>query len=254
MVKRILNGPVYVVKPEKRNGPHRTLHRDLLLPCGFLPASPEKQMPGTNLTVNRKRKMRTRANTEVQESDECEEQSSDEERGYFQIPIPEIVTKSPFIKQVDDGLPTSHDVPAKSSDQLNPHAVEFAPRTSTMPRSEPVMEPTREASEIFTGGAPVFPATESIGIENAPDYIAIEIPEEIVPAAGSESQELSHSSVDAESVPLRRSGRERRPPKTLEYEELGKPILLALTSFFDSLGNILAASLVVNTHAGTHAV
>ncbi len=191
VVKSISNGPVYVVKPDKSNGPHRTLHRDLLLPCGFLPARPEKQMPGTNLTANRKRKMRTRTNTEVQEGDECEEQSSDEEGGYFQIPIPEIVTKSPFIKQVDDGLPTSHDVPAKSSDQLNPHAVEFAPRTSTMPRSEPVqpvMEPTREASEIFTGGAPVFPATESIGIENTPDYIAIEIPEEIVPAAGSESQ------------------------------------------------------------------
>lgn len=25
--------PVYMVKPEKRNGPLRTLHRDLLLPC-----------------------------------------------------------------------------------------------------------------------------------------------------------------------------------------------------------------------------
>ncbi len=65
VVKRISNGPVYVVKPEKSNGPHRTLHRDFLLPCGFLPASPENQMPGTNLTANRKRKMRTRANTEV---------------------------------------------------------------------------------------------------------------------------------------------------------------------------------------------
>ncbi len=204
VVKRSSNGPVYVVKLEKSNGPHRTLHRELLLPCGFLPASPENQMPGTNLTANRKRKMRTRANTEVREGVECEEQSSDEEGGYFQIPIPEIVTKSPFIKQVDD-------VPAKSSDQLNPRAVEFAPRTSTMPRSEPVQpvtEPTREASEIFTGGAPVFPATESIGFENAPDYIAIEIPEEIVPAAGSESLELSHSSVDAESVLLRCSCRE----------------------------------------------
>lgn len=28
--------PVYTVKPETRDGPTRTLHRDLLLPCGFL--------------------------------------------------------------------------------------------------------------------------------------------------------------------------------------------------------------------------
>lgn len=31
--------PVYTVKPETRAGPTRTLHRDLLLPCGFLPVS-----------------------------------------------------------------------------------------------------------------------------------------------------------------------------------------------------------------------
>ncbi len=31
--------PVYTVRPETRDGPLCTLHRDLLLPCGFLPAS-----------------------------------------------------------------------------------------------------------------------------------------------------------------------------------------------------------------------
>lgn len=37
VVNRIDGGPVYVVKPETGNGPQRRLHRDLLLPCGFLP-------------------------------------------------------------------------------------------------------------------------------------------------------------------------------------------------------------------------
>ena len=41
--KRMGDGPVYVVKPEKGGGPLRTLHRDLLLPCGFLPG-PSKVM------------------------------------------------------------------------------------------------------------------------------------------------------------------------------------------------------------------
>lgn len=33
--------PVYTVKPENKDGTLRTLHRDLLLPCGFLPALEE---------------------------------------------------------------------------------------------------------------------------------------------------------------------------------------------------------------------
>lgn len=46
VLKRINDGPVYVVKPERGNGPHRTLHRDLLLPCDFLPvnAAPEEEI------------------------------------------------------------------------------------------------------------------------------------------------------------------------------------------------------------------
>lgn len=95
-----------------------------------------------------------------------------------------------------------------------------------------MVEPTQEESKVVTGGIPVPLVSESAEIKNGPGHIAIEIPEEMVPDAELESQELSHSSVDTESIPLRHSGRERRPPKTLEYEELGKPILLALMSFF----------------------
>lgn len=39
VVNRAGDLPVYIVKPETREGPNRTLHRDLLLPCGFLSAS-----------------------------------------------------------------------------------------------------------------------------------------------------------------------------------------------------------------------
>ncbi|KAG1953594.1 interleukin-1 receptor accessory protein-like 1-A [Pimephales promelas] len=37
VLKRSEGVPVYTVKPEIGEGPQRTLHRDLLLPCGFLP-------------------------------------------------------------------------------------------------------------------------------------------------------------------------------------------------------------------------
>lgn len=38
------NMPVYEVKPSYGNGPHRTLHRNMLLPCGFQPKQP-RQVP-----------------------------------------------------------------------------------------------------------------------------------------------------------------------------------------------------------------
>lgn len=45
VVKRAGDLPVYIVRPETREGPNRTLHRDLLLPCGFLSASVIEDFP-----------------------------------------------------------------------------------------------------------------------------------------------------------------------------------------------------------------
>lgn len=43
VVRKAGDLPVYTVKPETGKGPWRTLHRDLLLPCGFLHVTPEEQ-------------------------------------------------------------------------------------------------------------------------------------------------------------------------------------------------------------------
>ncbi|KAF7642191.1 hypothetical protein LDENG_00262800 [Lucifuga dentata] len=45
VIKRAGNLPVYVVQPEGKDGPLRTLHRDLLLPCGFLPVPELEELP-----------------------------------------------------------------------------------------------------------------------------------------------------------------------------------------------------------------
>ena len=37
--------PVYDVRPESRQGPSRTLHRNLLLPCDYLPGKPWEDPP-----------------------------------------------------------------------------------------------------------------------------------------------------------------------------------------------------------------
>ncbi|XP_054461530.1 uncharacterized protein LOC129096873 [Anoplopoma fimbria] len=48
VVKRAGTLPVYTVRPETKDGPLRTLHRDLLLPCGYLPSP--KSIPSVKLT------------------------------------------------------------------------------------------------------------------------------------------------------------------------------------------------------------
>ena len=69
VVRRAGTLPVYTVKPDNGDGPLRTLHRDLLLPCGYLPVeenSEPVQKPVPRRPV-------TRANPVVEE-----ENSSDE--------------------------------------------------------------------------------------------------------------------------------------------------------------------------------
>ncbi|KAG1925740.1 interleukin-1 receptor accessory protein-like 1-A [Pimephales promelas] len=50
--------PVYVIQPENCEGPERVLHRDLLLPCGFLPTSHDEidEAPVVEGAVTRRRR------------------------------------------------------------------------------------------------------------------------------------------------------------------------------------------------------
>lgn len=44
VIKRAGKLPVYTVCPENKDGPKRTLHRDLLLHCGLLPTSTAEEL------------------------------------------------------------------------------------------------------------------------------------------------------------------------------------------------------------------
>ncbi len=74
--------PVYVVRPETREGPQRTLHRDLLLPCGFLPVTPVESKTDTLKVARRPRtRQHTKDNSSVG-ADGDESQSDSEEYCY----------------------------------------------------------------------------------------------------------------------------------------------------------------------------
>lgn len=57
VLKKMGDLPVYTVQPMNRDGPSRTLHRDLLLPCGDLSETEETEQP-----VPKARRPRTRRN------------------------------------------------------------------------------------------------------------------------------------------------------------------------------------------------
>lgn len=93
MVKRAGGLPVYTVKPEGKDGPLRTLHRDLLLPCGFLPVADFEQLP--KQTINRPR---TRKQSRMEVTDETEvadDVSESEDYWYYS---PEEVSNTDLIE------------------------------------------------------------------------------------------------------------------------------------------------------------
>ena len=95
VLKRIGGSPVYVVKPEAGEGPLRTLHRDLLLPCGFLPAKEISE----HTDAPRKMRLRNKQakDTPVDANDQEEEvYSEDEDEQYLSTSVPKIVTRGPF--------------------------------------------------------------------------------------------------------------------------------------------------------------
>lgn len=80
VVKRV---GVYTVKPEGKDGPFRTLHRDLLRPCGFIPVAEPKQSP--KQTINKPR-TRRQSQMEIKDDSEvagCNSESEDDDYYYF---------------------------------------------------------------------------------------------------------------------------------------------------------------------------
>lgn len=66
--------PVYVVRPESKESPQETLHRDLLLPCGFSPVNPEE---GETDTAKAAKRPRTQQHPKNDSSDDGDESQFD---------------------------------------------------------------------------------------------------------------------------------------------------------------------------------
>lgn len=272
VVKRISGGPVYIVKPERGTGPNRTLHRDLLLPCGFLPVdvAPEE---GTKIKMSKRRDLRSR-----EASDPEVDLSEEEEEGYWAERIVEVTTKPPIMQLAED------ETIRQPLATLDPYSVEFTPQVPRiLPEKVQTVPPINAPKSVIEteNSADDSPVTSS-------EHVIIDIPETNLPTPLSQYEEQTEGSVgqaqekdnlpeseqsynvqprhvalpESEPGEPRRSARERRPPHKLTYDELGKPLVLALSSFLENLHALLPQlqiSPVSNlfgtyTHAETHAV
>lgn len=75
--------PVYTVKPEGKDGPVRTLHRDLLLPCGFLPSTvPDEPVKRPSVTRPKTRQC------PVIESEDDDQLDSEDPPTWISAPLP----------------------------------------------------------------------------------------------------------------------------------------------------------------------
>ncbi|XP_013855909.1 uncharacterized protein LOC106511710 [Austrofundulus limnaeus] len=222
--------PVYVVRPETDpSRGARTLHRDLLLPCGFLPQTEEVNQP-VSTPANRPR---TRNQQETVEDPEDSLDEEDEERSLSHFSVLPTVKVS-----VKDNIPaqTMNGVPLPQMEQLNNSLVE----ESSL--SDAVDVPEVEEEDQMDLGDPTEP-------EHVPELSPLEenmefhSPVETSPNAIKSSPHSTETPVVAPESsdglkaeqPVRFSSRQPKPIERLQYAALGKPLISVVQTLFHSL-------------------
>lgn len=270
VVRKVKDLPVYTVQSERGNGPFRTLHRDLLLPCGFLrPSNPEEQ------PKQKVRKPRTRAshdNEGKQESEFASEYSqSEDEQTPCYVPgrilgsETQIITGLEHLPYIQPPLSALPNLPVQEPVERNPEE----PLLEYLPVREPVEKNVNEPVRVETCVDEVESncthpeiTVEQISEPEQSSMSLNEYPTQIQTApinSESESEERNLTSNETghtrdtenkirrtepeNNVGPRRSERERRPPKKFEYPQLGNPLTLVIQSLLQGLNEAFSSSL-----------
>ncbi|XP_055020426.1 zinc finger protein jing homolog [Boleophthalmus pectinirostris] len=206
VVKKSGNLPVYTVKPEDAEKPLRTLHRDLLLPCGCIPVTSNVQPVPVAKPVT----------PPLPPEDSDIDHSSDDEQiaRWYPEPVTEPVRFSTTVT-----LPSSPEIFAPTSsenlDPQPPETLEHEPLGSP----EPALLP-----ELSIHSDPVHDIDEAAQPEP-----------EIDSSLHEPNSDLSSPVDETEQRPTRT----RRPPDRFQYQQLGQPILKSMQTIFEGLGKAL---------------
>lgn len=256
VVRRAGTLPVYTVKPENSEGPLRTLHRDLLLPCGYLPTEDRHPVP-----QSAKRRPSTCANPSTDETTPSDEEEDEIIPIYwFRDPSSVQVPTFQSTAQFDPGVPPEQDTqrPILPLD----HFVESSPsvqRVDYLPEVDkqhvrldctadvPLVldQPDSHPSDIEHSTTDIAATAEPMGsTENdSPDTQCDKPPDVPDDAGENETIGTSETHEHEQVSSVRRSTRTRDQPNRLQYAELGSPLLAMMQSFFRGLTTVVDTAL-----------
>lgn len=274
VLKKAHDMPVYTVRPEGKNGPVRTLHRDLLLPCGFLPAAVTSE-PVTKLPVKRPRTRQCPAT-----KSEEEEEDSDSEivptLTFFPFHMPEPdVNVTHMLQNPSSEVVLSNEPDVSVDPVLSGPPVCMLP---AIPGEELSMQSSPEIVNLPEKMDEQIPGTGGTRYDSAEHVCPVEgeiLPEDVNDVHGEQHMLIAESKSNEEmeatrsgesetqgtdeskemenveqteqqtrtDAPVRRSDRTRQPPKRLDYVDFGKPLVTAVKSLFHGLTVALATAL-----------
>ncbi|CAI5677245.1 unnamed protein product [Oreochromis niloticus] len=234
VVKKAGNLPVYTVQPEGQDKPLRTLHRDLLLPCGYLSSS-EKEM-----LTKQKRKMPVLPVSPVHADDDDD---NDEEELISYLPVPFSADPVTFTTTID--LPnTSQPVPVINQPDVS--VVLATEEENAILSEEPIPVPVEEEQVI--DNETLEAGFEPVDLAETSHYEESLSSDPVTPEASSNNlsqqspTESEPLSPEAEP-PLRHSTRTRNPPDRLQYIKPGKPLLKSVQTFLHGLSSVFSFAL-----------
>ncbi|XP_024862252.2 uncharacterized protein LOC108237361 [Kryptolebias marmoratus] len=243
--------PVYTVKPECKDGPLRTLHRDLLLPCGFLPMTDVERsteiVPVTKSQIRRRTKKCQESSEDSAEGENCEQ----EEIPFYLVPPPlEFKMEEPLRQSSPPDDVENSVVPTISPVEKQP--VEIFPDSESL---ESVVEmesiepesSVEEQPDVSAEQGP--PHSEDLSDLGSPVGETVPVPDPEISLNGSPNLDGINQIND---IPPRRSTRHRVAPKRLQYTTLGNPLILVVQTLLHSLSDALV--LTPTTSSDVHIV
>lgn len=280
------NLPVYTVKPEHKDGPTRTLHRDLLLPCGFLPT-----LPDTPPAVNEKpRRPSTRQHPTTDPDETQHDYNSEEDDNYFlyyppgptkeisrsieeyRVVIPPKTSQSPTVEPKSVSVPVTN--PDNAPEDTNepevvnlpdydkPTDCDKTPEHGKTPNCGNLPDCVNETGYDNETENGIVPETENLPQLAKEGDIQILTSGETMDLTETNPNETKEKGInkdnpveenDAETnndpdteQSVRRSLRERKTPKQLTYPQLGNPLISIVQSLFQSISEAVTSSIEVH--------
>ncbi len=248
--------PVYVVRPETREGPQRTLHRDLLLPCGFLPVTPVESKTDTLKVARRPRTWQhTKDNSSV-EADGDASQSDSEEYCYdghrnlrvetlgFDL-APETVEHLPERIELEPHEMISTAVEQDPSDVTKAFSEDAAVETYDLNLPDPADSylPDPEEKDLPDPADSDLPDPEEKDLLDPADYDLPDPGQKDSPDSKGNTSVTDQTDIQTEGYCSRRPIRDRKVTKRLTYPKLGNPLVTIVQSLFQSLSDVFTDSL-----------